>query len=264
MLFAKLYGLDEPEKTAAGVARTHRTRPRPRRPGPRILARHAAAPGRGARLPARARSPAARRAVHRARRSRHRRAAIACWPTRTPPGAPSSCPRINCAKRWKLATHVALIQRGQLAFTRRAHPADGRRYRLAVPDVWRQLKRGLLPAGVVHHRRQGSALRDAHQGSVQRLLRLLAGDPGAVQLRLRSVVGRVAHHLGRPAVAGLLLRRSAGAESQLRARTAERLPGRADLVARAGVGHLLGQNFSEFFAADDRRNSSAGRLRRAL
>ena len=53
-------------------AGTRRSRAREGRPGPRIFARHAAAPGRRARLPAPPRNAAARRAVHFARRPRHR------------------------------------------------------------------------------------------------------------------------------------------------------------------------------------------------
>ena len=112
----------------------------------------------------------------------------------------------------ELATHVALIQRGQLAFHRRAHPTNGRRHRLALPHPRRELTRVLLPARLLDHRRQRSALRNAHERSVQCILRVLASNPGALQLRLRPLVRRAAHDFRRPPVAGLLLRRSPGAK----------------------------------------------------
>src|ERR1035441_1020796 len=56
-----------------GMAGAHRPRSREGRTGPRILARHAAAPGGRPRLPPRAQSAAARRTLHLARRPRHRR-----------------------------------------------------------------------------------------------------------------------------------------------------------------------------------------------
>ena len=65
----------DPQQLGHGMAGAHRSGARPQRPGARVLARHAAAPGGGARLSPRSRRAAARRAVHRARRPRHRRPA---------------------------------------------------------------------------------------------------------------------------------------------------------------------------------------------
>ena len=49
-------------------------------------------------------------------------------------------------------------------------------------------------------------------------------------------------HLRRTALAGLRLRRRAHRQSQLRARTAERLPRRPDRLARPRLGHLSRQS----------------------
>ena len=84
----------------------------------------------------------------------------------------------------ELATHVALLNRGQVAFHGPRTPemvADPgyvyARYGEGVMSFFRQIW--------VSHR-QGPARRASHQGGHQRLARLRAGDPAAVQLRLRS------------------------------------------------------------------------------
>ena len=100
MLFGKLYNLPDPQKSALRVAGAHRPGAREGRPGARIFARHAAAAGRGARVPARPFGAAAGRAVHGARRSRHRGSAIGCCARRWPRARPSSCPRTSCGRRW--------------------------------------------------------------------------------------------------------------------------------------------------------------------
>ena len=158
-----------------------------------------------------------------------------------------------------LATHVALIRRGQIAFAGERTQEMVDDTGLAVPHVYgrgRSERASLrIPHGdrgvgrknprlarchaVLQARDLTIAAKDlrsrtAHQGSPERVGRVFDRDPGAVQLRLRSDLGPGARFFGRPAVAGVHFRRRAAAESQLRARNAERLPGR--IAGRADPG----------------------------
>ena len=94
MLFARLYGLDEPRKKAHRMAGAHRARARSRRPGARIFARHAAAAGGGAGVPSR---PELLLFDEPFTALDDRAIAVlqSCSPTRTRKDAPSSCPRIS-------------------------------------------------------------------------------------------------------------------------------------------------------------------------
>ncbi len=148
-----------------------------------------------------------------------------------------------------LATHVALIRRGQIAFAGERTQEMLDDTGLAVPHLrgrmsaqaWNRQPRfprersavrgGVCCATILTIAGEGPALGAADQGSAERVARVFDRDPGAVQLRLRSIVGSVAGIFGRLAVGGVFLRGRAGAEPQLRARNAKRLPGRAARLA---------------------------------
>ena len=93
----------------------------------------------------------------------------------------------------ELATHVALLDAGQAGLHRRAHGRKCSRIRDGFIGSTGNVRphrhpapAAEFPAPEPHHRLQGPALRAAHQGGAERLVRLLAGHPAAVQLRLRS------------------------------------------------------------------------------
>ena len=111
----------------------------------------------------------------------------------------------------------------------------------------------------VDHRRQGPALRAAHQGGLERFHRLLRRHSAAVQLRLRSFFRADPRIFGRPVVDDLRLRRRAGAEPQLRPRDSKRLPGRTDRLARLLGRAVRGQGAGEFRACCSRWSWSACR-----
>ena len=138
-IFAQLYGYADPAKTRVGVAGAHGAGTGPRRAGSRIFARHAAAAGGGAGFLARSEvllfdepfTALDDRAI----------AVLQCLLQRRACGRAHHHHVHPSIARGRLATHVALIQRGQLVYAGRAHAGDGRRSRLAVSDLWRQLMR---------------------------------------------------------------------------------------------------------------------------
>ena len=147
----------------------------------------------------------------------------------------------------EIATHVALIRKGQIAYRRRAHarkwstiPAGciattrtteraslrAKRRRLSGREERPAIRSRCISAGLtIAAKDLRSELRTKE--AINASLRVLDGDSGSVQLRVRPVVGTDPRVLGRAAVAGVFVRRRAGAEPQLRAGNAERLPGRA-------------------------------------
>src|SRR5215471_8386616 len=122
---------------------------------------------------------------------------------------------------------------------------------------------GLLAADVYNHA-EGSARGAAQQGGHQRLVLLRAGHSAAVQLRLRSQPGDYPRYFWRPAVDRVRIRRRDDPQPQLRARVAERLFGRADRFARAGLGAVPGKGSRECAAAAGDRSGVLPSLRALL
>ena len=117
----------------------------------------------------------------------------------------------------ELATDVALINRGKLAFR---GPRTQECWKIQ-PGCIVITERHELPPSRDGRRRQGSALGDSQQRVDQCLGRVRARDSASVQFRVRSDVRSGARDRRRPIVAGVRLRRHADPEPQLRARAGE-------------------------------------------
>src|SRR5215469_13726402 len=139
---------------------------------------------------------------------------------------------ISCGRRWSSQRTSRLFSEGSLyskARELRKWPTI-RRTSIALTE---RSERAVSPASV-HHCGKGPAQRTAHQRGAEFFVRVLDGDSGAIQFRVRSVLGAVARDFGRTPVAGLLVRERAVAQSRVRARIGKRLSGCASGIACTG------------------------------